>query len=173
MRGALLLLFVACLTSQQYASVSQGRICFTSQQYASVSEGRICLTSQQYASVSQGRICLTSHQHASVFQGRICLTSHQHASVSQGRICSDNCACCHTQIEAADQTCYLTQSEYADTRPTSVSTDSTTLALGRVAMTVPVFKSLFSCDQENSTPHPLPPPPPPHLPHPYPFPFFW
>ena len=39
-----------------------------------------------------------------------CLTSQQHASVSQGRICSDNCTCCHTEIGAADQTFYLTQS---------------------------------------------------------------
>ena len=31
-----------------------------------------------------------------------CLTSQQHASVFQGWICSVNCACCHTEIEAAD-----------------------------------------------------------------------
>ena len=55
-----------------------------------------------------------------------CLTSQQHASVSQGRICSDNCPCCHTEIEAADQTLYLTQSQYTDTGPTSASTDPTT-----------------------------------------------
>ena len=39
-----------------------------------------------------------------------CLTSQQHASVSQGRICTDNFTCCHTEIEAADQTFHLTQS---------------------------------------------------------------
>ena len=44
-----------------------------------------------------------------------CLTSQQHASVSQGRICSDNFTCCHTEIEVADQTFYLTQSQYTDT----------------------------------------------------------
>ena len=44
-----------------------------------------------------------------------CLTSQQHASVSQGRICSDNCTCCHTEIEVADQTFFLTQSQYTDT----------------------------------------------------------
>ena len=44
-----------------------------------------------------------------------CLTSQQHAIVSQGRICSDYCTCCHTEIEAADQTFHLTQSQYADT----------------------------------------------------------
>ena len=32
------------------------------------------------------------------------LTSQQHASVSLGWICSDNFTCCHTEIEAADQT---------------------------------------------------------------------
>ena len=38
-----------------------------------------------------------------------CLTSQQHASdTSQGRICSDNLTCCHTEIEVADQTFYLT-----------------------------------------------------------------
>ena len=43
-----------------------------------------------------------------------------------GRICSDNCTCCHTEIEAADQTFYLTQSQYTDTSPTSPSTDPVT-----------------------------------------------
>ena len=53
-----------------------------------------------------------------------CLLSQQHASVSQGWICSDNCTCCHTEIEAADPTFYLTQSQYTDTGPTNPSTDS-------------------------------------------------
>ena len=44
-----------------------------------------------------------------------CLTSQQHASVSQGRICSDSFTCCHTEIEVADQTFHLTQSQYTDT----------------------------------------------------------
>ena len=39
-----------------------------------------------------------------------CLTFQQHASVSQGRICTDNFTCCHTEIEVADPTFYLTQS---------------------------------------------------------------
>ena len=55
-----------------------------------------------------------------------CLSSQQHASVSQGRIFSDNSTCCHTEIEAADQTFYLTQSQYTDTGPTSPSTDPIT-----------------------------------------------
>ena len=53
-----------------------------------------------------------------------CLTSQQQSSVSQGRICSDNCTCCHTEIEVADQTFYLTQSQYTDTGPTSPSADN-------------------------------------------------
>ena len=52
-----------------------------------------------------------------------CLTSQQQARVSQGRICTDNFTCCHTEIEVADQTIYLTQSQYTDTGPTSSSTD--------------------------------------------------
>ena len=55
-----------------------------------------------------------------------CLTSQQQASVAQGRICSDNCTCCHTEIEVADQTFYLTQSQYTDTGPTSPSADPIT-----------------------------------------------
>ena len=34
--------------------------------------------------------------------------SQTHASVSQGRIYSDNCTCCHTDIEVADPTFHLT-----------------------------------------------------------------
>ena len=44
-------------------------------------------------------------------------------SVSQGRTCSDNFTCCRTEIEVADQTFHLTQSQYTDTGPTSPSTD--------------------------------------------------
>ena len=54
-----------------------------------------------------------------------CLTS-RHASVSQGRICSDNFTCCHTEIEVADQTFHLTQSQYTGTGPTSPSADPIT-----------------------------------------------
>ena len=55
-----------------------------------------------------------------------CLTSEQQASVSQGRICSHNFTCCHTEIEVADQSFYLTQSQYNDTSPTSPSADPIT-----------------------------------------------
>ena len=55
-----------------------------------------------------------------------CLTFQQHESVSQGRICSDNFTCYHTEIEVADPTFHLTQSQYTDTGPTSPSTDSIT-----------------------------------------------
>ena len=55
-----------------------------------------------------------------------CLSSQQHASVSQGRICTDNFTCCHTEIEAADPTFHLTQSQYTDPGPTSPSADPIT-----------------------------------------------
>ena len=73
-------------------------------------------------------LCMTPQQHTGVALGLLvgCLTSQQHASVSQGRICSDNFTCCHTEIEVADQTFHLTQSQYTDTRPTSPSADPIT-----------------------------------------------
>ena len=55
-----------------------------------------------------------------------CLASQQHARVSQGRICTDNFSCCHTETEVADQTFYLTESQYTDTEPTSPSADPIT-----------------------------------------------
>ena len=76
-----------------------------------------------------------------------CLTSQQLASVSQGRICSDSFTGCHTEIEVADQTFYLTQSQYTETRPTSPNADQTP---GRVATRVPVLKSLVWLDLEKS-----------------------
>ena len=45
---------------------------------------------------------------------------------SQGRTCSDNFACCRTEIDVADPTFYLTQSQYTDTGPTSPSADPIT-----------------------------------------------
>ena len=37
-----------------------------------------------------------------------------------------NFTCCHTEIEVADQTFHLTQSQYTDTGPTSPSSDPIT-----------------------------------------------
>ena len=52
-----------------------------------------------------------------------CLTSQQHAGVSQGWICLDSFTCCHIEIAVADQTFYLTHSQYTDTGPTNPSAD--------------------------------------------------
>ena len=71
-----------------------------------------------------------------------CLTSQQQTSVPQGRICSDNCTCCHTEIEVADQTFYLTQSQYTDTGPTSPALTLERQVPSRVATGVPIFESL-------------------------------
>ena len=46
--------------------------------------------------------------------------------ISETGICSDNFTCCHTEIEVADPTFHLTQSQYTDTGPTSPSTDPIT-----------------------------------------------
>ena len=56
-----------------------------------------------------------------VFSAWLLFMWRQHASISQGWICSDDCMCCHIDIEVADQTLYLTQLLYTDTgliRPT-------------------------------------------------------
>ena len=55
-----------------------------------------------------------------------CIYSQQHARVSQGQICSGKCTCCHTEIEVADQTFYITQSQYIDTGSTCPSADPIT-----------------------------------------------
>ena len=97
-----------------------------------------------------------AHSRIHLLVGR--LMSQQHASVSQGQICSDNSMCCHTEIEAADQTFYLTLSQYTDTRPTSPSADSLVQAPGRVATGVQICKSLVwldpkkSCRKQDSNP---------------------
>ena len=58
-------------------------------------------------------------------------------SVSQGRICSDNFTCCHTQMQVADQTFHLTQSQYTDTGPTSPCSDPITPVASVTGMTRP------------------------------------
>ena len=62
-----------------------------------------------------------------------------------GTICSDKFTCCHTEIEVADPTFYLTQSQYTDTGLTSPSADPITPGAwqgSRVATGVPIFESL-------------------------------
>ena len=50
----------------------------------------------------------------------------QHASVSQEQICPDSCTCCSSEIEVADQTFCLTQSQYTYTGPNNPSADPVT-----------------------------------------------
>ena len=50
--------------------------------------------------------------------------------------CSGNCTCCHTEIQVVDQPFHLTQSEYADTWPTSPDTNHTP---SRVAIRVAIL----------------------------------
>ena len=124
------LLFVGCLTSQQQARVSQGRIrsdnstcCHTGDRscrsnFLAHPNNRIQTPGQPVPAVTLQRVAVC------LFVG--CLTSQQQASVSQGRICTDNFTCCHTETEVADPTFYLTQSQYTDTGPTSPSADPIT-----------------------------------------------
>ena len=77
-----------------------------------------------------------------------CLVSQQHASVSQGRICSDNFVCCHTDIEVADQTFHLTQSQYTDIGPTSPIADPITPGAWQGSYWSADLKSLVWLDPE-------------------------
>ena len=108
-------LLVACLTSLQQASVSQGRICSDN-----------CTCCHTGVQAADPTCCLIHSQHTDTgptSPRAVSLKSQQHASVSQVRICSDNFKCCHTEIEVADPTFYLTQSQYTETGPTSPTAD--------------------------------------------------
>ena len=48
-----------------------------------------------------------------------CLKFQRYAGGPHRRICLEICKCCHTEIDVADQTFYLTQSQSTDTGPTS------------------------------------------------------
>ena len=50
-----------------------------------------------------------------------CLPSKEHDSASQGRIREENCMCCYTEKENADQSCDARHSQQADTGSTSPS----------------------------------------------------
>ena len=60
------------------------------------------------------------------------LISQQHTSIHQRHIRLDSCTCCHTEIETANQTCYLSQSQDTDTPSTSPRANSVTSVPGRV-----------------------------------------
>ena len=80
----------------------------------------------------------------------VALASQQHASVSQGRIYSDNCTCCHTEIEVADPTFYLTQSHYTDTGPTGPSAETLQRqAAGRAGTGVPILSHWYDSTRKN------------------------
>ena len=145
-------MLVGCLTSQQHASVPQGRICTDNfkccHTEVEVADQTFYLTQSQYTdtgptSPSADLIAPGTWQgsHWRGERGGIpdlllsrgfvcwlvaCFLSRQHASVSQGRMCSDNCTCCYAEIEVADQTFYLTLSQYAGTGSTSPSADPIT-----------------------------------------------
>ena len=74
--------------------------------------------------------------------------SQKHVIISHVHVYSDNCTCCHTEIEVAAQTFYLCQSQYTDTGPTSPSTDPVMPGACRVATGVPILKSLVRLDPE-------------------------
>ena len=75
------------------------------------------------------------------------LTSLQLPSVS--RVCYAKGICCHAETEAADQTFYLTQSQYTDTGPTCPGADPVTPGAGRVATGVSMFRHWYDSTRNN------------------------
>ena len=137
---------IDCLTSQQRATVSQERICSHScaccHTEIQVADQAWCLAHSRYTNTGVASPRADPETpYARQFVG--CLTSQQHASVSQGQICPDNFTCCQTEIEAADPTFHLTQSQYTDTGPTSPSADPIPPSAWQgIATGVPILKSL-------------------------------
>ena len=78
-----------------------------------------------------------------------CLTSQQHASISQEQICSDSCMCCHSDVEVADQTCYLIQSQCTDTQQPVPVLTLYNQAPSRVTTGAPIVQSLVRLVLEN------------------------
>ena len=108
---------VGCLTSQQNAGVSQGRICLHICT-ATDAKQSIPSTDRMAPSAWQGSRCRMRQ----FFKSRArpvclfvsCLKFQQHAGVSQEQICLDKFTCCHAEIEVRDHTFYLTQSQYIE-----------------------------------------------------------
>ena len=77
---------------------------------SSISSSLISYLQADVSERERARACVSDREKERF--GRLvgCLMSQQQASVSQGRICTDNFTCRHTEIEAADQTFYLTYS---------------------------------------------------------------
>ena len=91
------------LACQQYATNEcKGWMCIEKCIYG--------LACQQYANCVSGRDMLR----------QVCVLHPSNMQiVSHGQSCPDNCKCCHIEIDVSYQTCYLTQSQYTDTGPTS------------------------------------------------------
>ena len=111
-------------------SFSPGKACYTeSHDYHCQNHPRH--PSDQCSSVSSVGVllakCSTIVQ--TVSQGRICIhTILRDSTLRQKSQINLSIPPSHTEIEAADATFYLTQSQYTDTRPTSPSADPITLA---------------------------------------------
>ena len=70
----------------------------------------------------------------------------------QERICTDNCTCCHTEIEAVDQTFYLTQPQSINTGPTSPSADSVTPGAWQGSVELPISSHWYDSTKNKSMP---------------------
>ena len=106
---------VGCLMSQQRGSVSLSSVS------VSVQDGIVALGKAH----TRSALSQQSLQGCPRNSANICLVEHRSFSTLEGGM-SDEFTCCHTEIQVADQTFYLSQSQYTDIGPTNPSTDPVT-----------------------------------------------
>ena len=115
------------LLHQRHAGLSQGQVAYRPSNMLVYLRDRLVIVPATCWSIS-GTGWLSSQQHAGLSQGQVGYRPSNMLVYLRDRSAHGNSMCCHTETEDADQTCYLTQSQHTDTRPTIPSTDPITPA---------------------------------------------
>ena len=64
------------------------------------------------------------------------MSYEEHNTLTQARTWEGNCTCYHTEMETVDKTCYVTNAQHTDSRPTSPSIDPATLAMSLLTYSI-------------------------------------
>ena len=147
------LLIVGCWTSRQHAGMSQWWICWDNCTWYHTETAVHGTTLRQLYVVPHWDSCTWYHTETAVRGTTLrqlyvvphwdsCTWYHTETIVRGTALRQlyvvphwDSCSWYHTEAEAADPTCFLTQSQYTDTEPTSSHADTT--KPGRLATWVP------------------------------------
>ena len=119
-------LFLGCLTSKQHACVSQRSPKKSTLSWLlNVQATCLCMSETAEISKPQTRWPLYLPQNVVGWPLNVPVTCKCNSGTDPP-LPPDNCTCCHTVIQAADQTFCPTRSRYPDTGPTSFSADPIT-----------------------------------------------